>query len=101
MIVSVKPAANTLTTLLSCPAGYRYSVNIFICNSSTTSSDYFTINLVPSGGTADATNYIVGNKNIGPGGTIEISGIILDQNESIIVQTTGGYANFVANYIAL
>lgn len=68
--------AASLTTRYTVPASTRTLVkDITICNTSTTVSINVSVYLVPSGGTADATNILISNVPIAPSGVFQWAGV--------------------------
>lgn len=65
-----------LTTRYTVPASTRTLVkDITICNTSTTAATSISVYLVPSGGTAGATNILISNATIPPNGLFQWTGV--------------------------
>jgi len=68
--------ATTLTTRYTVPASTRTLVkDITICNTSNSNTAALSVYLVPSGGTAGATNILLSNVVIVPNGLFQWTGI--------------------------
>lgn len=68
--------AATVTTRYTVPASTKTLVkDITICNTSTSASNRVSVYLIPSGGTAGATNILVSNVLLPPNGLFQWTGI--------------------------
>lgn len=85
--------AATLTTRYTVPASTRTLVkDITICNTSTTASNTISIYLIPSGGTAGATNILISNIQLAPSAIFQWEGVqVMNTGDFIqdVASTTG------------
>lgn len=92
-LAAIKPTANTPTTLYETPTDRRVAITVSACNQGA-GKDWVSIQL--SSGTAGAEDYIEYRAEVSGSGVLERSGIVLKENEEIIVTAEQGQTSFVA-----
>ena len=91
-----KPAATTLTTLVTGGSNGTIVANFTACNSSG-SNDSIRVALTPSGGSTAAANYVWYDFTVGANGTLESTpGWTLGSGETLKVYSTNGNVSFTA-----
>lgn len=87
-LIDAKQAAATATTEYTCPASTKTIIDKFTGTNTTATAVTLDVHLVPSGGTADATNKIISAKSIAQDATYtcpEVVGHVLDAGDFIAV----------------
>lgn len=89
------PAAATNGTLYTSPAVTKTMVTaLFVCNTSSGDDSVF-VYLVPSGGSANATNLIINQMVVDFGDPYLLNGVpILEAGDFIVVKSTNGNCTF-------
>jgi hypothetical protein len=96
---SVHPSAGTLTIAATIPDGSNCFGNIIVSNTSSVSSDLFSV-AISTGGLSslnpapDSSQYIAYNTQIYPNGQVILPNIGLDSNSQIIVSSLNGLVSF-------
>jgi len=89
------PVALVQTNLLTVPNGEQAQINMFVCNQSS-SYDYFSIELIPSGDNPDPARFVAFNTPVLPNGVFSMAGISLNSGDAVVVSTTQGNCSFTA-----
>lgn len=97
----LKPTDTITPTLLySVAVNTRAQVTLFVCNQSS-DIEFFRIALVPSGGTLINARYIAWDSPLAGNGVFSVSGIGLNQGDSIWVRSNFGNLSFTATGLQL
>jgi hypothetical protein len=97
----LKPSdTSTAQVLYTVPANTRAQVTVFVCNQNA-DIEFFRIALVPAGGSLIAARYIAWDSPLAGNGVFSVSGIGLNQGDSIWVKSDQGNLSFTATGIQL
>ena len=88
------------TILYTVPVNTRAQVTLFVCNQSA-DIEFFRIALVPAGGTIISARYIAWDSPLAGNGVFSVSGIGLNQGDSIWVKSFFGQLSFTATGLQL
>ncbi len=88
------------TSLYIVPVNTRAQVTIFVCNQSA-DIEFFRIALVPAGGTLIDARYIAWDTPLAGNGMFSVTGIGLNQGDSIHVKSVFGQLSFTATGLQL
>lgn len=88
------------TILYSVATNTRAQVTLFVCNQSA-DIEFFRIALVPAGGTLITARFIAWDSPLAGNGVFSVSGIGLNQGDSIWVKSNSGNLSFTATGLQL
>ena len=89
-----------MSLLYPVPSNTRAQVTLFVCNQSA-DAEFFSIALVPAGGTLITARYIAFDSILAGNGVFSVSGIGMDQDDAIYVKSLYGNLSFTATGIQL
>lgn len=95
-----KPVAVTDTQLYTVATNTRAQVTLFVCNQSA-DVEFVRIALVQVGNTLTSARYIAYDSPIGANGVFSVSGIGLNQGDTVWVRSQYGNLSFTATGIQL
>lgn len=95
----LNPSADP-TLLYTVSNGTRAQVTMFVCNQSS-DIEFFRIALVPAGGTLINARFIAWDSPLASNGIFSVSGIGLNQGDSILVRSSLGNLSFTATGLQL
>lgn len=101
IFAQLKPSdTSNVTEMYKVPAGKRAQVTVFVCNQAN-AAEYFRIALVPDGGSPVTARFIAWDTPLIGNGVFSVTGIGLDQGESLWVKSSFANLSFTATGIEM